>query len=108
MIDDDAAFLEIVARTLTQANHEVVCTQSGNEGIEQYSKLQPELVLLDLIMPEMDGLEVLSAIRKLDPAAAAALSHQTAIASGSKPDLLSRRVRKFFRRGAHSGTYPSL
>jgi two-component system chemotaxis response regulator CheY len=43
--------------------------ENGREAVEKYDELRPELVLMDMVMPEMGGLDAVRAIRKKDPAA---------------------------------------
>jgi len=59
LVDDNAQFLEVAARTLaTVPAIEVVGRAlSGREALEQVSQLQPDLVLMDVAMPNMNGLE---------------------------------------------------
>jgi two-component system chemotaxis response regulator CheY len=42
---------------------------NGREAVEQYAKLRPDLVTMDIVMPEMDGIEAVKAIRAKDPQA---------------------------------------
>jgi two-component system chemotaxis response regulator CheY len=71
MIVDDAAFLRAMLKEiLEQGGHEVVAEASnGEEAIEKYDVLRPDLVTMDMTMPIMEGLEALREIRKLDPKA---------------------------------------
>ncbi len=70
LIVDDSAFarrtLKQILRTASIALHEA---KDGHEAIEQYHLRRPHLVLLDLVMESMDGLEVFRTLRELDPAA---------------------------------------
>lgn len=66
VIDDDFQLLEMVRLMLQRAGFEVFTTADGADGIEKTRQLQPDLVILDLMMPEVDGFQVLQAIRN-DP-----------------------------------------
>jgi two-component system chemotaxis response regulator CheY len=71
LVVDDAAFMRhLVKKCLTQAGFEVA-GEAGNgaEAEAQYAELKPDLVTLDMVMPEVDGLEAIRRIRKLDPKA---------------------------------------
>ncbi|EEB74145.1 response regulator [Thermococcus sp. AM4] len=69
LIVDDALFARILLRKIfTEAGHEVVGEAStGKEAVELYSKLRPDIVTLDIIMPDMDGITALREIKKIDP-----------------------------------------
>ncbi len=69
LIVDDSQFMRsILKNLLIPKGHEVVGEASnGREAIEKYKKLRPDLVLLDIVMPDMDGLETLKEIKKIDP-----------------------------------------
>ena len=65
MIEDDRRLARMVAEYLGQSGFEVAHAPDGEKGLEQLPLLQPELVILDLMMPGIDGLEVCRRIRAL-------------------------------------------
>ena len=71
LIVDDAAFMRMMIKDiLTKNGFEVVGeAQTGKVAVELYQKLKPDLVTMDITMPEMNGIEAVKAIKKLDPAA---------------------------------------
>jgi two-component system chemotaxis response regulator CheY len=71
LVVDDAAFMrKVVSDALSKGGHEVIGEASnGVEAIARYQELQPELMTLDITMPEMDGLAALKEIMAMDPRA---------------------------------------
>jgi two-component system chemotaxis response regulator CheY len=71
LVVDDAAFMrKMVTDALTKGGHEVVGEASdGNEAVDRYRELRPEVTTLDITMPEKDGLTALQEIMALDPGA---------------------------------------
>jgi two-component system, chemotaxis family, chemotaxis protein CheY len=71
LVVDDAAFMrKVVSDALASGGHEVVGEAgNGTEAVQRYQELSPELVTLDITMPEKDGLEALREIISLDPGA---------------------------------------
>jgi two-component system chemotaxis response regulator CheY len=69
LIVDDAAFMRMMIKDILIKNgYEVVGEASdGLQAIEKYKELQPELVTMDITMPEMDGITALREIKKIDP-----------------------------------------
>ncbi|KRC10433.1 two-component system response regulator [Hydrogenophaga sp. Root209] len=65
MIEDDARLATMVVEYLGQSGFEVTHAADGEAGLEQLQLIQPELVILDLMMPGIDGLEVCRRIRAL-------------------------------------------
>jgi two-component system, chemotaxis family, chemotaxis protein CheY len=74
MVVDDAMFMrKKCAQMLTQNGYEVVEAGNGKEAVALYPQAKPNAVLLDITMPEMDGLQALRAILDLDPNARVAM-----------------------------------
>ncbi len=67
LIDDDPRLLQTLARNLELADHHPLIARSGQEGLALYVQKQPDLVMLDLRMPDMSGEAVLQAIRHHNP-----------------------------------------
>ncbi|MBE3555468.1 MAG: response regulator [Firmicutes bacterium] len=69
LVVDDAAFMRMMVRDILEKNdYEVIGeAKDGNEAIEKYQELHPDVVMLDITMPEMDGLTALKQIRAIDP-----------------------------------------
>jgi len=64
--DDDPDILEMISYNLEKEGYNVVTAVNGEEAVELCEKIHPDLVLLDVMMPKMDGVEVCETIRKLD------------------------------------------
>ena len=71
LVVDDAAFMrKMVSDALTKAGHEVIAeAANGQEAVDQFQALKPDLATLDITMPEKDGLSALADIMTLDPSA---------------------------------------
>ena len=65
VVDDDASLRISMQGALIKAGFDVIEAAGGKEAIALFQKEQPDLILLDVVMPEMDGFETCSAIRKL-------------------------------------------
>jgi len=62
--DDDRDLLELVQFSLLQAGYEVITTQSGRAALESFARDSPDLVILDINMPDVSGYQVCRAIRQ--------------------------------------------
>ena len=71
LICDDAAFMRMMIKDiLTKNGYNVVGeAENGLIGVEKYTELKPDLVLMDITMPEMDGINALKKIKEKDPGA---------------------------------------
>jgi signal transduction histidine kinase/CheY-like chemotaxis protein len=66
IVDDEPAIREIVHRTLEKEGWEIYQAGDGEEALQQVQKVAPEIILLDLMMPRMDGFEFLTQLRKTE------------------------------------------
>jgi two-component system chemotaxis response regulator CheY len=112
MVVDDALFMRtILKKVLTDAGFEVIGeAENGQLAIARYQELRPDVVMMDITMPVMDGLSALKEIRKLAPDAAVIMctalgqesSVMDALKSGAKdyiikpfkPDKVAEAVKK--------------
>lgn len=71
LIVDDAAFMRMMIRDILSKNgFEVVGeANDGAQAIEKFKEVKPDLVTMDITMPEMDGIHALKEIKKIDPTA---------------------------------------
>ena len=71
LIVDDAAFMRMMIKDiLTKNGYEVAAeAENGLKAVEKYAEVRPDLVLMDITMPEMDGIQSLKKSKELDPVA---------------------------------------
>ena len=69
LIVDDAAFMRMMIKDILTKNNYVVVgeAENGAKAIEKYKELNPDLVMMDITMPEMDGIQALKAIKGAVP-----------------------------------------
>lgn len=94
MVVDDAAFMRMMVKnTLSKGGYTDICEAAdGAKAVQMYKDIKPDLVLMDITMPNMDGLEALKAIKAYDAGATvvmcSAMGQETmvieAIKSGAK------------------------
>lgn len=66
LVEDEQDIREAMAEALTEAGFEVVTAENGAIGLEKAFQIEPDLILLDIVMPEMDGHQMLKKLRE-DP-----------------------------------------
>ena len=113
VIDDDPFLLQLIEKSLSKDNYEVIVASNGQEGLRLLSETNPHLVILDIMMPSLNGWEVCSRIRKMSTVPIimlTALGTQDDIVRGLRvgaddylvkpfhPDELSARVTAVLRR----------
>jgi two-component system chemotaxis response regulator CheY len=69
MIVDDAAFMRMMIKDILSKNGYTVAgeAENGKIAVDKYNEVKPDLVLMDITMPEMDGIQALKAIKGNDP-----------------------------------------
>ena len=65
LVDDEPDILEIVSYNLTTEGYKVFTAENGAEGVKKAKKEKPQLIILDVMMPEMDGIEACEQIRQI-------------------------------------------
>ena len=70
LVADDAAFMRMMIRDILQKEgYDILEAVDGRDAVQKFAELKPDLVLLDITMPQMDGIDVLITIREMDPTA---------------------------------------
>lgn len=66
VIDDERQIIRMLRASLQSSGYEVITASNGLEGLERFESSRPDLIITDLAMPEMSGLELTQAVRRLD------------------------------------------
>ncbi len=69
LVVDDAAFMRMMIKNIVTKNGYEVAgeAENGKQAVEKYAELRPDIVTMDITMPEMDGIDAVKAIRAIDP-----------------------------------------
>ena len=89
LIDDEQFYFKLIRNALKEAEYDLEYAKSGSEGLAKISSYEPEMLIVDLKLPEMDGFEILERLRR-DPK----FSHTPVIVITAK-DELSEKLRAF-------------
>ena len=87
VVDDDKHISEVVKLYLEKEGYEVYVADDGLDGINKFKAVQPKLVVLDIMLPVMDGMQVCNEIRRIDNTPIIMLS-----AKGVSASLAYRKV----------------
>jgi two-component system alkaline phosphatase synthesis response regulator PhoP len=116
LVDDEPDILEIVGYNLSQEGYSIVTATNGKEAIAMAKKEHPQLIIMDVMMPEMDGMEACENIRKIPELSNTIITFLTArsedysqvagfeagaddyISKPIKPKLLVSKVKALLRR----------
>jgi two-component system response regulator MtrA len=63
VVDDDLALADVLAFTLRRAGFDVFLAHGGQDALEQYAREMPDLIVLDWMLPDIDGLEICTRLR---------------------------------------------
>lgn len=126
LVDDEVDILEFVGYNLRKENYQVHTADNGVEAIEKAKEIQPHLIILDVMMPEMDGMETCTEIKKIPSLKNAIIMFLTArsedysqlagfeagaddyVSKPIKPNLLISRVKALLRRYSSGGEDSSM
>ena len=116
LVDDDPDILEFLSYNLEKEGYDVYTANNGNEAIEKAKEVTPDLIILDVMMPELDGIETCTEMRKIDSLKNTIITFLTArnedysqvvgleagaddyIVKPIKPKVLNSRVKALLRR----------
>ncbi len=66
VIEDDESLAKTLSESLSTAGFRVIHTSNGKDGLALISREKPDLILLDIVMPRMDGIQMLRELRKME------------------------------------------
>ena len=84
VVDDSSSVLDHTIRILTELNYKIEKAYNGTEALSKYTTFKPDIVILDLLMPVMDGIEALERILKIDKGANVIITSQPGTADTLK------------------------
>ncbi len=126
IVDDEADILELIEFNLTQQGYQVITASNGQDALNQAKKHLPDLILLDVMMPKMDGIEACRVMRTLPELKQTYIVFLTArneeyseiagfnvgaddyIAKPIKPRALMSRINAILRRNTQQEENPSV
>lgn len=99
LIVDDSRFLRLAnERALTRAGHNVICASDGEEGLHLAIERQPDLIVLDMLLPKLSGPDVLRAIRANAPTAKTPVMVLTSLPQANEDKLIKEGATAYFEK----------
>ena len=116
LVDDEPDILEIISYNLSSEGYNVITAEDGKEAVKQARKRRPQLIIMDVMMPEMDGIEACEQIRRIPELSETVITFLTArgedysqmagfdvgaddyITKPIKPKVLTSKVKALLRR----------
>ncbi len=126
LVDDEPDILDMLSYLLKKEDYEVFTADNGKTGVEIAKKIIPDLIILDVMMPDMDGVETCIKLREIESlkntlitflsARAEDYSHIAGLEAGAddyiykpiKPRLLVTRIKTLLKRGTISESKPEV
>lgn len=126
LVDDEPDILEIIGYNLSTEGYQVIKAENGSDAIKLAIKERPQLIIMDLMMPEMDGIEACAEIRKFPELNHTVIAFLTArgedysqmagfdagaddyITKPIRPKVLVSKVKALLRRFKPDGTAPRI
>lgn len=87
LVDDEPEICELISEALEDAGYEVITVQSGAEGIREANRAKPDLIILDIYLPDIDGVVIYEQLRNTTLHQKTPVIFLTALASGTTPKL---------------------
>jgi DNA-binding response OmpR family regulator len=98
VIEDSRILQAGIKRALTKAGYEVIVASNGQEGLDAASKIHPDLVLLDMMLPTMMGTDVLRALKSQSTTKDIAIFVLTSLSQMNEDKLLLAGATKYFEK----------
>lgn len=93
LVDDEPAIREMYQRRLIQEGYKVITASNGREGIEMTKQHKPDMVLMDVKMPEMDGIEAATKLKEDSELKNIKIVFLTAFSDPARPEI-DRKIAK--------------
>ena len=95
IVEDEPSMMRILSEKLTEESFEVLETKNGKEGLDTALKIHPDLILLDIVMPVMDGMTMLRKLREDVWGKDARVLILTNLSNGTVADAVEQGVHEY-------------
>lgn len=91
VVDDDEDMLHLIESVLSETKYKVFKARNGKEGVELADKISPDLIVLDIMMPELDGIATILKLRSIKKTSAIPIVMCTAVKEG-EDEIVARNL----------------